>query len=424
MSTANYRQLLPAAAAVLCMALPLRSQTIHSGGGTVVIPDSSIAHPGDAGQRMRTSVRIFIPDQRINPETTSTPPVYETPASLACIYKLVAGATKACNQATTTTVPTGGSGAIAVVDAYHDPTAASDLATFDSIFGLAAANFHVVYAAQGSSTQTSTPPPQDPTGGWEFEESLDIEMAHAFAPKARIYLVEAYSNNNSDLYPAVQLAASLVAAAGGGEVSMSWSGGEYSGETSDDATYFSAPGIVYFAASGDAAGVGYPCTSPNVVCVGGTTLSRNAITGDFEQQSAWSETGGGSSAYESIPSYQSSISSIVGTHRGVPDVSSDADTRSPVFVVDSQPINGQYGPYWLGGGTSVGTPMWAAIVNTMGRHYTSSNAELTAIYGELGVTTDFADIVTGNCGVYAGLLAQKGWDFCTGVGVNVGRTGK
>ncbi len=183
--------------------------------------------------------------------------------------------------------PTGGSNAIAIVDAYDDPTAASDLAAFSTQFGLPAPNFSVVYAS-------GTKPAQDPTGGWEVEESLDIEWAHAMAPDAKIYLVEAASNSNSDLFAAVAVASTLVKAAGGGEVSMSWSGAEYAGEKLADAI-FKTPGVVYFASTGDAPGVGYPSTSPNVVAAGGTTLSMNLSTGGFRQSFAWPDTGGGPS---------------------------------------------------------------------------------------------------------------------------------
>jgi kumamolisin len=148
---------------------------------------------------------------------------FETPASLTCVYKQVKVVT-GCSPAVVTAVSTHGSRAIAIVDAYDDPNAASDLAAYSTGFGLpkpTAANFEVVYATPGGSTQTSTPPPQDSPGGWEIEESVDIEMAHAMAPKAKIYLVEANSSGTGDLLPAVILASNLVAAAGGGEVTMS-----------------------------------------------------------------------------------------------------------------------------------------------------------------------------------------------------------
>jgi len=122
----------------------------------------------------------------------------------------------------------------------------------------------VVYAG-GSA------PPVDPTGGWELEEALDIEYAHAMAPHARLYLVEAASNYDSDLFAAIQVANNLVVCGrtsscplgsrGRGEVSMSWGGGEFPQEASLDG-YFTAPGVVYFAAAGDYPGVIYPCASP------------------------------------------------------------------------------------------------------------------------------------------------------------------
>jgi subtilase family serine protease len=368
-------------------------------------------------------VRIFIPDGGLPINAANTPGgFYETPASLACVYKLVSAAAT-CNPSTATTVSHGGAKAIALVDAYDNPNAASDLAAFSTEFGLPAATFKVVYAAPGSSTQTSTPPPQDPTGGWEFEESVDVQMAHAMAPHARIFLVEANSSGSGDLLPAVTLASNLVAAYGGGEVNMSWGFGDFAGEDGYDG-YFTTANVVYFSAAGDSAGVSYPCTSVNVVCVGGTTISRNATTGNFEYESAWPDTGGGPSPNESIPSYQSGIASIVGTQRGTPDVAFVGDGRTPVWIYDTIPISGQSGTWWLGSGSSVSAAGMAGIVNWAGNFYTSTNAELTEVYSQIGVTTEFKDIVSGNCGNYAGYLAGKGWDFCTGVGTNVGKEGK
>lgn len=308
------------------------------------------------------------------------------------------------------------------MDPYDYPNAASDLAAFSSEFGLPAARFQV-YAAPGTSNPTGTPPPQDSSGGWEFEAALDIEMAHAMAPRAKIFLVEANSSGSGDLLPAVTLASNLVVAAGGGEVSMSWGFGDFAGENGYDG-YFTVPGVVYFSSSGDSAGVNYPCTSVNVVCVGGTTISRKATTGDFEQESAWYNTGGGTTPNEPRPSYQESISGIVGSQRGTPDVAFVADGRTPVWVYDTFPLGGSSGTWWLASGTSVSSPGFAGIVNFAGHLYTSSNAELTEIYSQLGVSAAFHDITGGNCGDYAGFLAIKGWDFCTGVGSNVSKAGK
>src|SRR5262249_4856947 len=225
---------------------------------------------------------------------------YETPASLACVYGLtsVSPAQIGCNPNDPTLLnPSGGAKAIAIVDAFDYPTAMSDLQIFSAQFGLPAptsANFQAVYAS-------GTQPIADV--GWGLEAALDIQWAHAMAPKATIYLVEAASNSFADLLSAVNVASNLVAAAGGGEVSMRWGGSEFAFQRLYDG-YFTKSGVVYVAAAGDSAGVIWPSTSPNVVSAGGATNSRDA-NGNLQAQLAWSSTGGGPSKYESRPSYQS-----------------------------------------------------------------------------------------------------------------------
>jgi kumamolisin len=375
--------------------------------GNVIIPRSSVALPGDGGVRAHTNLLIFVPDRSRPAQSFSG----ETPPSLACVYKLVAQVS-GCPISGTTTNPSGGAGAIAIVDAYDDPNAASDLATFSSTFGLPAANFSVVYAS-------GKEPLQDSTGGWELEESLDIEWAHAMAPNALIYLVEASSASNSALYAAETVAASLVSAAGGGEVSNSWGGGESRGETSDDSKYFDTSGVVYFASAGDSPGVIYPSASPNVVSAGGTTVNRSG--GNFTTETAWSDGGGGTSRYESRPSYQSSVSSIVGSKRGTPDFSFDANPSTGVQVYDSTAYEGQVGPWWIVGGTSVSSPSLSGIVNRAGLFAMSTNVELTTLYSNLGNSSDLRDITSGSCGTHS---AKAGYDLCTGVGSDQGYSGK
>jgi subtilase family serine protease len=152
-----------------------------------------------------------------HPSYTYGPPfpgyLYQTPASLACIYGLQP-AVSGCNPNVTSLNPTGGGRAVAIVDAFDDPNAYADLATYSGQFGLAAINpssFIVVYAPPGRDKpgvckNNATQPPVDPTGGWEVEESLDIQMAHAMAPDATFYLVEAQSNYFTDLLCAVTVA--------------------------------------------------------------------------------------------------------------------------------------------------------------------------------------------------------------------------
>jgi len=418
-----------------------RSVETHlSGSGQIVIPQSGIQRPEDIGLRSRTLFKMLIPAGRpagvvgfgeaeFTPEATQPVGGYyaETPASLACLYGLVA-VTTGCNPATLTTVATGGSKAIAIVDAYDYPTALADLTAYSKQFGLPAptsATFTVAYE------KTAKPSP-DPNcayyGGWDCwatESALDIEMAHAAAPAAHIYLVEANSTSFADLFAAVTKAIALVQAAGGGEVSMSWGGGEFSTEAKSDSTFTGAT-VVFFAASGDSEGTIYPAVSPNVVAVGGTTISRNPSNLNFEGELAWEDTGGGYSVYEPRPSFQSSISTLVGAYRGVPDVAAVGNPRTGVWVYNSyeNTSGGTLYAWNIIGGTSVASPLWAGIVNHAGHFSASTSAEQTLIYTNAKTATDFRDITYGTCGYYEGWSAASGWDPCSGNGAPLGATGK
>jgi len=381
--------------------------------GKVIVPDSSVEHAGDAGHRAHTNHLIFVPDRQT--QSSLSRPSGETPASLGCVYGLVASpSAPGCTIAGSTVNPNGGVGAIAIVDAYDDPTAENDLAVFSSTFGLPQAVFTKVYAS-GSRPKTNC--------GWAQEISLDIEWAHAMAPYAKIYLVEASSSSLTALLKAESVAANLVAAAGGGEVTNSWSSGEFSSETSYDSK-FETSGVVYFGSAGDKAGaVGYPSVSPNVVSAGGTSVQRDTqgnYTGEVVWNNQYGGTGGGPSVYESRPGYQNQIVGIVGSQRGTPDFSFDADPATGVSVYDSTPCQGRSG--WLVfGGTSVSSPALAGIVNAAGHLYASSDIELSTLYGNLGNGSEFRDITSGACGSHA---AGTGWDYCTGVGSDIGVVGK
>ena len=380
-------------------------------GGQVTIPASSTERVGDIGRRAHTNIRVFTPTGGLPEAGTavaSGPPfagyLFETPASLACIYNFVPQ-TAGCNPNTVTSVPTGGSTSIAIVDAYDNPGAAKDLAKFSKQFGLPPANLRIVFA-------TGSRPLRD--AGWEIEESLDVQWAHAMAPNAKLYLVEAASNSFYDLLTAETVAASLVANDGGGVVSNSWGGSEFADEAAYD-SFFSYPGVVYFASTGDGPGVIYPSASPYVIAVGGTTLSRNPNTGAYIFESAWNSTGGGLSQFEPIPSFQKGVTKVVGTQRGVPDIAADADPNSGLWVLDSG-----NGGWYIVGGTSASSPIWAGIVSAAGTNSGSSAAELTALYKNRGNKADFNDIKSGVCGPWNGNLAQLGYDLCTGIGSPAG----
>jgi len=380
------------------------SAEVRRGNG--IVPDSSLERPQDVGVRMHTNYLIYAPEGVVRPQAN---PGGETPASLGCVYGLVSNPVSGCPISGTTQVPTGGSAVIVIVDAYDYPSAAADLTTFSNEFGIAAANFAKVYAS-------GRKPANGCRSGWQLEESLDIEWAHAMAPSAAIVLMEASSNSNSALYSAVTAANSYISSHGGkGEVSMSWGGSESSGESGSD-HYFTQSGVVYFASSGDSPGVIYPSASVNVVSAGGTQVNRDG-SGNYTNQTAWSDGGGGDSAYEPRPSFQNGISGIVGSHRGTPDLSFDASGNSPVAVYNSNCYGGWLEVY----GTSVAAPSLAGIINNAGTFNSSSNAENTEIYANYTNTSDYTDITSGSCGTHS---ATTGWDFCTGVGVVNGFLGK
>ena len=366
-----------------------RTESVFN-GHRIIIPDSSIPRPG------RHHTNYFFVDTDI-PNASGPPKGVETPGSVACVYKLVTGPT-GCPVATSTNLPNGGWGAIAIVDAGDYPTAASDLAAFSSYYGIAAADLTVTWPGG----KKNKPPVYS---DWVVEEALDIEWAHAMAPQAKLFLVESVQVNTDPTWSAVQLAAKLVAKNGGGVVSMSWGDPEVKQERNWD-KYFTTKGVVYFAAAGDS-GIGvsiYPGASPNVVSVGGTHFVRNP-SGAFVTEQYYSSGGGGNiSPYEPTPSYQSGIANIVGTHRGYPDVASDF-CCAPIYL---------QGGWYSVGGTSWASPTFAGIVNAAGNKQQSSADELTWIYSELANPTeyaaDFFDISTGasQCAV--------GWDLCAGVG--------
>jgi subtilase family serine protease len=393
------------------------TQSTGSQHGVVIVPYSTQEMPWDVGVRAHTNHLIFVPAGHggVNPAITG--PAGETPGSLSCVYQTqstVDGVAGCTISGTSGTTLSGGSGIIAIVDAFDYPTAQTDFDTFSSQFGLPLSTstcgsgpcFQKVFAT-GRKPRANC--------GWAQEAALDIEWSHAMAPNARIVLVEAASNSFSNLFAAVDVATSIVA--GKGEVSMSWGGSEFSSESSND-FHFNNSGVVYFASSGDTGGkVIYPSASPNVVSAGGTSVNRsNGV--DFSGESAWSSGGGGPSADEPRPSYQSAVATIVGSQRGTPDFSFDSDPNTGVSVFDSTSCQGFSG-WQVFGGTSVASPSLSGIVNLASSFASNSGSELATIYRNLG-TSNFRDITSGS----NGFPALVGWDFTTGVGSNIGTNGK
>jgi subtilase family serine protease len=338
-----------------------------------------------------------------------------SPSAIASVYQLPALS------------PNSGAGSgqiIAIVDADQDPNALADLNTFDAQYGYAHLSTCTFLSQVGPCFEVAEPlgTPRE-NNSWALEESLDIEWAHAEAPAAKVVLVEATSSTIKSLLKAVVYANGI----GATEVSMSFGVGESSSETTMDKDFTHA-GTFYTAATGDGGhGVGYPAASPDVIAVGGTTLNGCSGTScaGFSSETAWSGTGGGISADEPIPPYQSNytgpvvgdstISALTGGHRSIPDVSFDANPATGVSVYDSTRFQGQSGWFTVGG-TSVAAPNWAGILAAGEAGGATALEGDSAIYSG-GYSTNLRDIksgTNGKCGTNC--TAGAGYDLVTGLG--------
>jgi len=308
---------------------------------------------------------------------------------------------------------------IAVIDAYSDPNITSDAEMFDSTFGLSndtTGSTPFLQIAQPDGTAPTTNRNADDVAGWAGETSLDVEWAHAMAPRATIMLVEAYDDSLNSLISAIQYATSVNGVVA---VSMSWGSAEFPYETQLD-QYLTTPSghldgygnegsIVFTSSAGDdGSGASWPAASPNVVAVGGTDLTTTS-DGTYVHEVAWNGSGGGTSEIE-------------GTN--APDVAYDADPDTGFAVYDSVPFEGQSG--WAEyGGTSAGSPQWAALFADadQGRYYDGKgsigSSEALDYIDDENISKDplarnyFHDITSGSNGGYT---AGPGYDLVTGWG--------
>ncbi len=351
----------------------------------LALPAATSASPGPAADWAHTYLHI-------RPATTSSPTGL-SPATIKSVYSF----------STSLTVGTGQT--IAIVDAYNDPTAESDLGVFSSTFGLpSCTTANGCFKKVDQSGGTNYP---RTNSGWALEISLDIEWAHAIAPGAHILLVEASSASLTNLMHAEDYAR-----AHGQYVSNSWGTNEFSSEASYD-SHFSQTGVSFFVSSGDSGlPAQWPSASPKVISVGGTTLHFDS-SGNFTAETGWSSGGGGCSVYETATSSQSGFGGYsqvgCGGKRATPDVALDADPNSGVSVYDSTNYDGQSG-WWVVGGTSASSPMWAARSADAGVVVDSAY-----VYGS---SITFRDITSGNNGA----PCLVGYDLCSGRGSWTGAT--
>jgi subtilase family serine protease len=300
---------------------------------------------------------------------------------------------------------------IAIVDAYNQPNIVGDLQSFDATFGLSNLPSLTVVNQNGGAALPAA------DAAWGLEESLDVEWAHSMAPEANILLVESNSSSWSDLLAAMNYARTQPNVS---VVSMSWGGGEFSGEAYYD-SYFTTPaghqGVTFVASTGDSGSTGAPespSISPNILAVGGTNLYLDA-NNNWSSETAWSGSGGGISAYESQPSYQKGVVTQTSTKRAVPDVAYDGSSSTPFAVYDTSSYGGWVQVY----GTSAGAPQWGALIAIadQGRALSGQGSldgatqTLPALYAL--PSSAFHDITSGSNGGYS---AGPGYDLVTGRG--------
>jgi subtilase family serine protease len=340
---------------------------------------------------------------------------------------------------------TGAGETIVIIDAFGDPTLQSDLDLFDATFGLPGATVNVI-CPDPRGCPTFDPSNADEVN-WASEISLDVQWSHADAPGATIDLVVAYSDQDAD----IQTAQHYVVTNNLGDV-LSQSFGE--GETCMDPTiqaeqhqdFVTAEGkdMTVFASAGDQGAsqpdcngdggfflsAATPASDPLVTGVGGTHLNANFNNGAYHSETVWNNSGenpdfgaggGGFSTLYSRPSYQNGFDS--NSARGVPDVTYNADIYGGVLAVCSECGAGQ-GAFFIFGGTSSGSPQWAAFTaladQAAGHRVGLLNPALYAIAAGHRYGFAFNDITTGNnswdvSGV-TGYSAGLGWDPASGLG--------
>lgn len=336
-----------------------------------------------------------------SPDTTTAPAGYG-PATFHGAYKL---------PDTATTPVT-----IGIVDAYDDPDITSDLARYDSTFGLksfptcssrvTAACFSKVNESGGT-----TYPAANST--WSLETALDVETAHEICQNCKIVLVEASSSGYNDLMAAEDTAR----AQGAKVISNSYGSAEFSGETSYD-SHFNYPGIAFaFSAGDNSYGAEYPASSPYVTAVAGTTLNV-AAGNSYGSESVWSNTGSGCSAYEAKPSFQHDTGC---SGRTVADVSADANPNTGAAIYDSVAYSGTSGWFEVGG-TSLATPIVAGAYALHGG--VASTVQANSVpYSNVAYGVDLHDVVTGSngtCTVTYLCTAGTGYDGPSGLGTPLG----
>jgi hypothetical protein len=343
-----------------------------------------------------------------------------TPANLHSAYALPSETASSSTQA------------VAVIDAFDDPTAEADLGVFDSQFGLpACTTANGCFRKVNEHGQPSPLPAEQ--GEWAGEISIDVQMAHAICENCHVLLVEANSAELADLGEAVDTAVK----AGASEISNSYEAPEetiiasFYEELSEE--FYEHPGVAITASAGDcgylneachgeSASADFPASAADVIAVGGTTLSdeHKAWT-----STAWDEGGSGCSQIFAAPAWQSAVANFAatgcGAKRSVADVAAVGDPKTGVEIYDSTPEGSAPTGWTVFGGTSVSSPIIAAEFALAGGSHGVAFPAAT-LYSHAGEPGAFFDVVAGANGTCAGTAchAAVGYDGPTGLGSPLG----
>jgi len=326
---------------------------------------------------------------RVTTAPTDAPQPGITPADIASAYGL-SGA-----PAPDTTV--------AIVDAYDDPNAEADLATYRSSYGLPECT--TANGCFGKVNQRGAVSPlPDPDPNWSVEISLDLDAVSAACPSCSILLVEADSESMPDLGGAVDTAVRL----GARIVSNSYGMPEYA-SMGADAQHWNHPGTSMVVASGDSGftTASFPAVLGTSIAVGGTTLTRAAGTSRGWTEQAWSGAGSGCSAYIDKPAWQKDKHCH---ERTVADVSAVADPDTGLVVYDTFESPSPSG-YLVAGGTSLSAPLIAGMIGRSGHVLDDASS----LYARGAALNDVVGGSNGYCGDYL-CTGKRGYDGPTGMG--------
>jgi hypothetical protein len=411
---------------VLAVVLALALTSALAASASAYATRDACSAPTKPGQARCLAVQLLVePKAAAQPQTAtrggraalpaSKPePGFQTPQRLRELYALPEETAAGSTQT------------IALVDAYDDPTAESDLAVYSKQFGLPeCTSANGCFKKVNQAGQASPLPAV--SKGWASEISIDVQMAHAICQTCHITLVEAKSEEFSDLGEGVNAAVAL----GANEVSNSYGSTEETGLSELESNSYNHPGVVLTVSSGDcgylnrdcpkelAEGTEFPADSPHVVAVGGTSVEE---IGGVWSSRVWSEGGSGCSVLFNAPLWESGVSGFAatgcGSGRAVADVAAVGDPNTGVDTYDT--TGGRGWEVW--GGTSVASPIVAAEFALAGGSQGISYPAAT-LYGHAGEASALYDVVSGEngtCGTATICKAVPGFDGPTGVGSPVG----